>query len=124
MHFVPPRWFVAAVAMVAALGSPGVACGDAVTQSNVNASGGRVVSNGRCRELFASPLGYAVARGERLEDSLNVLPGRRAAHQTVLRDALRELEGRAILTTVDVHGHLSRLARAYRRAFLLLDGLR
>ena len=45
------------------------------------------------------------ARGEGLEDSLNLLPGRRAAHQTVLGDALPDLEGRAILATVDVHGH-------------------
>ncbi len=57
-----------------------------------------------------------VARGEGLDDPLNRLPGRRAAHQTVLGDALRELEGRGILATVDVHGHLSRLARAFPAA--------
>ena len=49
--------------------------------------------------------GALVARGERLKHALDLLPGRRAADQAVLGDPLLDLEGRAVLAAVDVHGH-------------------
>ena len=49
--------------------------------------------------------GAPVARGERLKHALDLLPGRRAADQAVLGDPLLDLEGRAVLAAVDVHGH-------------------
>src|SRR4051794_1553585 len=64
--------------------------------------------------------GALEARGERLQHALDLLPGRRAADQAVLGDALPELEGRAVLAAVDVHGHghpgffYARRARARR----------
>jgi hypothetical protein len=49
--------------------------------------------------------GPLVARGKRLHDSLDALPGRGAADERVHGDALLELKGRAVATAVDVHGH-------------------
>ena len=49
--------------------------------------------------------GALVTRAERLKDALDLLSGRRAADQAVLGDALLDLEGRAVLAAVDVHGH-------------------
>src|SRR4051812_14163960 len=49
--------------------------------------------------------GALVARGERLQHAHDPLPGRRAADQAVLSDALPDLESRAVLAAVDVHGH-------------------
>src|SRR5436190_22609099 len=49
--------------------------------------------------------GALVARGERLQHAHDPLPGRRAADQAVLGDALPDLESRAVLAAIDVHGH-------------------
>src|SRR4051794_40226592 len=49
--------------------------------------------------------GALVARGERLQHALDRLPRRRAAEQAVRGDPLLDLEGRAVLAAVDVHGH-------------------
>jgi hypothetical protein len=46
-----------------------------------------------------------VARGEGLKNSLDSPPCRRAAEQDVSEHPLLDLEGRAIIATVDVHGH-------------------
>src|SRR4051812_16287252 len=46
-----------------------------------------------------------VARSERLKHALDLLPGRRAADQAVLGHPLLDLERRAVLAAVDVHGH-------------------
>ena len=46
-----------------------------------------------------------VARGEWLEHSFDTPPGRRAAEQGVGEHALFDLESRAVVATVDVHGH-------------------
>src|SRR3954451_179768 len=46
-----------------------------------------------------------VAGAERLHDSLDVLPGGRAAGEGLHGDSLLELECRAVVATVDVHGH-------------------
>src|SRR5688572_20333626 len=53
--------------------------------------------------------GAPVARSERLKHPLDLLPGRRAADQAICGDPLLDLEGRAILTAVHVHGHGQRL---------------
>jgi hypothetical protein len=65
--------------------------------------------------------GALVARGERLHDSLDALPGRGAAGERVHGDSLLELEGRAVGATVDVLGHgllrrLTALCARVRRA--------
>src|SRR4051794_3936332 len=49
-----------------------------------------------------------IPRGERLQDALDRLPGRRAADQALLAHTLLDLEGRAVLAAVDVHGHGTR----------------
>src|SRR5215217_9235869 len=49
--------------------------------------------------------GAPVARGKRLKHALDLLGGRRAADETIRSDPLLDLEGRAVLTAVDVHGH-------------------
>src|SRR4051794_40967040 len=49
--------------------------------------------------------GALVARGERLQHAHDPLPGRRASDQAVLGDPLPDLESRAVLAAVDVHGH-------------------
>src|SRR3954454_8619020 len=46
-----------------------------------------------------------VARSERLKHALDLLPGRRAADQAVLGHPLLDLERRAVLAAIDVHGH-------------------
>src|SRR5687767_12758216 len=53
--------------------------------------------------------GAPVARSERLKHPLDLLPGRRAADQAIRGDPLLDLEGRAVLTAVHVHGHGQRL---------------
>src|SRR5437762_2991098 len=49
--------------------------------------------------------GALVAWGERLQHALDLLPGGRAADQAVIGDALPDLESRAVLAAVHVHGH-------------------
>src|SRR5215208_1042074 len=46
-----------------------------------------------------------VARGKRLEHPLDLLPGRRAGDQAVFGHALLDLERRAVLAAVHIHGH-------------------
>src|SRR3954449_7021443 len=49
--------------------------------------------------------GAVVARGERLKNSLDSPPGRGAAEKGIRGHPLFGLKGRAVITTVDVHGH-------------------
>src|SRR3954466_89819 len=53
--------------------------------------------------------GARVTRSERLKHPFDVLPGRRAADQAIRGDPLLDLEGRAVLTAVDVPRHGQRL---------------
>src|SRR4051812_48672522 len=66
--------------------------------------------------------GALVSRRERLQDTRDALPGRRAADQGVISHALFELETRAVLATVDVHGHGQRPSRRGYR-FLIVKRL-
>jgi hypothetical protein len=50
-------------------------------------------------------LAWVLARSERLENSLDWPPRRRAAEQGVREHALLDLEHRAVIATVDVRGH-------------------
>src|SRR3954447_26527824 len=47
--------------------------------------------------------GALVARGERLQNPLNSLPGHWAADQALIAHALLDLKGRAVSAAVDIH---------------------
>src|SRR5215210_8038065 len=54
--------------------------------------------------------GASIARCERLQDSLDVLPRRGAGDESVLGHALLRLERRAVAPAVDVYRHAQRAA--------------
>src|SRR4051812_18688658 len=57
-----------------------------------------------------------VARSERLQDTFDLLTGGRTARETVLDHALLELERRAVLAPVHVHGHPSKFSSTALKA--------
>lgn len=71
MHFLRPRWLVLAAAVLAALGSPAVARGDAVTQWNINASSAIFAAG---PTAHASTLSFAMVQGA-VYDAVNGIEG-------------------------------------------------
>jgi hypothetical protein len=129
MHFLRHGWLVAAVAVIAALGSPGVARGDAVTQWNVNASSAIFAAG---PTAHASTLSFAMVQGA-VYDAVNAIEGgyqpylvKRAANPGDSKDAAVATAAYRVLLAVvpaDQTAALADLASQYSTALAAIpDG--